>query len=355
VRVRGIGRLATPDSRSRTPFRIILLTHRFNDSSRFLSFARCSRNWPDTPSPPNLPLRRWGLHIKSATGSADTTVVALLGDFGNRSVILLAPSNRDRTTRFRNVWSDNSLHDQLQAEMQRLRGRIYLGDGAIRPGDLSIDGRHSTLADDQSWHLLLLDEKGNIAGCARYRVHPPLARFEDLGVATSALARSTQWASAFRTAVEEELRGARKLGFPYVEMGGWAIAEHFRGTRHFLLSVLASYAFVRLIPGAFAICPATERNGSAAVLRRMGGRLFEMSTTPIPAYFDARYGCQMQMLRFDARQSPLGYEENVQQLMARLIECPVICANPSGPRKTQNDFALPSHNSKSLGAIATAA
>jgi hypothetical protein len=253
------------------------------------------------------------------------------------------------------LWSNTSLHDQLQADMQRLRGRIYLRDGAIRPNDLSSDGRHRILVDDQSWHLLLLDEKGNIAGCARYRLHPPSARFEDLGVARSTLARSTQWAPAFQTAVEEELKAAREIGLPYVEMGGWAIAEHFRGTRHFLLSVLASYAFVRLVPGAFAICPATERNGSAAVLRRMGGRLFEASTAPIPSYFDARYGCQMQMLRFDARQSPLGYEETVQQLMARLIESPVICVDPPGPRGTQNDFALPAHHSKPVGAFASAA
>jgi hypothetical protein len=238
--------------------------------------------------------------------------------------------------------------------MQRLRGRIYLRDGAIRPDDLSIDGRHRMLVDDQSWHLLLLDEKRNIAGCARYRVHPPSAQFKDLGVASSAVARSTRWAAAFQTAVEEELKGAHEIGLPYIEMGGWAIAEHLRGTRHFLLSVLASYAFVRLIPGAFAICPATERNGSAAVLRRIGGRLFEVSTTPIPAYFDARYGCQMQMLRFDARQSPPGYEESVQQLMARLIESPVICADPSGRRGIQNDFASMSPF-EPVGAFATAA
>src|SRR5581483_8091469 len=211
--------------------------------------------------------------------------------------------------------------------------------GAIRPFGLSIDGRHRLEVDDQRWHLLLMDEEGHIGGCARYRVHPSSVRFEDLGVATSALAHSSEWAANFQMAVEAELRAARQMNLPYIEMGGWAIADHFRGTRLFLLSVLASYAFVRLIRGAFAICQATERNGSAAILRRMGGHLLSAA---VPPYFDPQYGCQMQMLRFDARTSLLGYEENVQQLMLSLIEAPVICADAPDQRGPRAEFALAS-------------
>lgn len=273
----------------------------------------------------------------------------------NCSVILLAPRNRNVGTPFRNVWSNDLLHYRLQAEMQRLRGSIYLRDGAIRPSDLSTDGCHRLAVDDQSWHLLLMDEKGCIGGCARYLVHPFSARFEDLGVATSALARSAEWAREFQMAVEAELRAARQMELPYVEMGGWAMSDRFRGTRQFLLSVLASYAFVRLIPGAFAICPATERNGSAAILRRMGGCLLEALNSAIPPYFDARYGCKMQMLRFDARTSLPRYEENVQELMASLIEAPVICADGPAWRGPGTEFTtVPALCPNPVGAFAAA-
>jgi hypothetical protein len=271
-----------------------------------------------------------------------------------RSVILLAPHNRKAGTPFRNVCSNDFLRDQLQTELQRLRGSVYLRDGAIRPSDLSIDGRHHLAVDDESWHLVLMDEKGSIGGCARYRVHPYSVRFEDLGVATSAIARSADWARHFQMAVEAELRTARQMQLPYVEMGGWVMADHFRGTRQCLLSVLASYALVRLIPGALAICPATERNGSEAILRRMGGRLLDVFGEVIPPYFDAGYGCKMQMLRFDARTPLPRYEENVRQLMASLIEAPVICTDTPGHPAPRTKFAtVPAPYSNPVDAFAT--
>jgi hypothetical protein len=129
------------------------------------------------------------------------------------------------------------------------------------------------------------------------------------------------------------------MQLPDVEMGGWVMADHFRGTRQCLLSVLASYAFVRLIPGALAICPATERNGSEAILRRMGGRVLDVFGAPIPPYFDAGYGCKMQMLRFDARTQLPRYEDNVQEHMASLIEAPVICTDGPGHPAVRSEFA----------------
>jgi len=239
--------------------------------------------------------------------------------------------------------------------MQRLRGSIYLREGAIRPSDLSADGRHHLGIDDQSWHLLLMDEKGSIGGCARYRVHPYSVRFKDLGVAASPLARSTEWALQFQMAVEAELRAARQMQLPYVEMGGWVMADRFRGTRKSLLSLLASYAFVRLIPGALAICPATERNQSAGILRRMGGHLLEVFGAAIPPYFDPRYGCNMQMLRFDARELLPRYDDNVQQLMASLRHTPVICADAPVWREPTTKFTtVPPLHSDPVGAYAVA-
>jgi hypothetical protein len=203
---------------------------------------------------------------------------------------------------------------------------------------LTDDGRHVLPIDDQSWHLLLMDRRGSVAGCKRYLVHPASAHFRDLRIANSALAESAEWGPALRFAVESELVAARKLGFSYVEIGGWAMADHFRGTSECLRSMLASYAWLRLIGGALAISPATERNGSATILRRMGGRLLSWGDEAIPPYFDPHYGCRMQMLRFDSRTSIPRYEATVQEMMALLAATPVICTDI--PEKQSQKVAI---------------
>lgn len=239
--------------------------------------------------------------------------------------------------------------------MQRLRGSIYLRDGAIRPSDLTGDGRHRLAVDDKSWHLLLLDDEGSIAGCARYLAYPDSVSFEELPIAKSALAGSGEWGHAFRCAVEAELALARHSRFSYVEMGGWAMADRVRGTSECLRSILASYALVRLMGGGVAICPATERNGSAAILSRMGGRLLEWGGVSIPPYFDPAYGCRMQMLRFDPRASIERYEDSVQRFMAILAEAPVICADVPERRAPKTQFGtIPAIYPNRAGAFAAA-
>jgi hypothetical protein len=46
-------------------------------------------------------------------------------------------------------------------------------------------------------------------------------------------------------------------------------------------------------------CTATVRHGSASILRRLGGSSLVAHGTPLPSYFDPRFGCMMELLRFD--------------------------------------------------------
>ncbi len=208
-----------------------------------------------------------------------------------------------------------------------MRGSIYLNDGAITASDLTPDGRHVMPNDTGSWHLLTIDSTGSVVGCQRYLEYPQGATFEDLRIRHSALAMCPQWGTALRGAVEKELATASRLGFSYCEIGGWAMAPHVRGTGECLRSVLATYAWSRLIGGAMGISTATERNGSASILQRLGGRSLEWSGVRIPPYFDAKYGCQMEMLRFDSRFPNPRYEEAIQELLNTLAEVPVICGD----------------------------
>jgi hypothetical protein len=250
----------------------------------------------------------------------------------DRSIILLAPSYRRARQNFRRTCSSQFLYARLKGEMQRLRGGIYLHDGAISPADLTPDGRHVLSNDAASWHLLSMDASGAVAGCARFLEYEEGSTFDDLRMRHSALSCSAQWGTALRGAVEKELATASRLNFSYVEIGGWAMAPHVRGTGECLRSVLAMYAWSRLIGGAMGISTATERNGSATILKRLGGRSLEWGGHAIPPYYDPRYGCQMQMLRFDSRFPNPRYEEAVQDILATLVDVPVICGEEVAPQ-----------------------
>ena len=68
----------------------------------------------------------------------------------------------------------------------------------------------------------------HVVACTRYLPHSNDVEFRQLGISRSALAQDPNWGPALERAVERELALARSLGFGYVEMGGWAVAEKLR-------------------------------------------------------------------------------------------------------------------------------
>ena len=62
---------------------------------------------------------------------------------------------------------DDTHYRGLLHETQRLRGRVYLEDGAISEGQLTSDGRHWQQLDATSWHVLALDSQHRVCGCTR--------------------------------------------------------------------------------------------------------------------------------------------------------------------------------------------
>lgn len=210
--------------------------------------------------------------------------------------------------------------------MQRLRGRIYLEDGAITRDELSADGRHILKTDEQSWHLLVCSAQGRVLGCTRYLQHNGSVSFNQLRVRTAAVAQCPHWGPKLRASVEHELGRARAAGFPFVEIGGWALAPEIRGTAIALSTVLATYAWSHQFGGAVGLSTATERNGSASILRRLGGQPLEWDGAALPPYFDEQYGCRMEVLRFDSRQPAPKYAGLIEALKAEIPEVPVVAA-----------------------------
>jgi len=215
----------------------------------------------------------------------------------SRKLAILAPPARAIPRFFSQVRVDAKRSDDLLAELQRLRGSVYLHEGAIELDDLT-QGRHQLEIDHGSWHLLVLDKDDRVCGCARYREYPNHTRFSQLGVSNSALARCDRWGPKLQVAVEDELALSRRLNLPYVELGGWALLEQIRGTTEAFRMAVATYGLSQVLGGGVGISTVTRRNGSASILRRIGGRPLENESSELPPYHDPEYKCEMEVLRF---------------------------------------------------------
>jgi len=210
--------------------------------------------------------------------------------------------------------------------MQRLRGKVYLKDGAIKEWDLTSDGRHKQLADPESWHVLSVDYRDNVFGCARLRPYSFPFEYKHLAVAHSEIASMPEWRTRLERAVRAEIARAQAAGFSFVEAGGWALAEEVRCSTEALRIALTMYGLGQMLGGCIGLTTATLRHGSSLILRRIGGELLSDGDNPIPRYFDSRYNCDMEILRFNSSAPNPRYREWAEQVASDLVEIPVVGA-----------------------------
>lgn len=238
-------------------------------------------------------------------------------------LVLLAPPNVAIPEYFTNARPDPAKHAAFVREVQRLRGSIYLQDGAVQRHQLTRDGLHQTPEDERSWHLLMLNSKQKVSSCAWYMEHEE-ARFETLRVRNCPLTSTDGWREKLRLAVEAELTRARENGLRYAEVGGWAVARESRCTSEGLLLALAAYSLGRLLGGALGLTTATVRHSSSTILKRLGGSFLEVGGSIVPPYYDPKYKCEMELLRFDSRHPSAKYARTIDLLGLKLANVSVV-------------------------------
>ncbi len=248
-------------------------------------------------------------------------------------LLLLAPADAELPLDFQVVDDNPSRHSELIADMQRLRGSVYLQDGAVGPDQLSSDGRHRSAIDRDCWHILAMDAFGNVCGCVRYYPHTNNACFRELWVRNSAIANCPTWGRKFRSAVESELRQARLRNVSYVEVGGWAISPDRRCSVEALRTALATYSLAQVLGGCLGITTATVRHHSSSILRRIGGASLRSDAGELPPYYDPQYDCEMEVLRFDSMCPTPKYAGMIDRLCSEILNIPVVC--PSRRRMVQ--------------------
>lgn len=237
-----------------------------------------------------------------------------------RRLLLLAPSTASaRTLR---PTHDTVAYNRLIAQLQALRGGVYVKEAFLRPEDLKA-GRHQVAIDEKSWHLLLLEKDGRVCGCIRYRECANKIDYSQLMVGNSALARCQRWGGRFERAVQDELAFARDMDLPYIELGGWALAENVRGTSEALRMALAIYALSQMLGHAVGISTARQ-TGSAPVLKKIGGRSLEHEGEALPAYYDPMYRSMIEVLRFYSWAPNPRFQSWIEEIKSELREVPVL-------------------------------
>ncbi len=241
-------------------------------------------------------------------------------------MMLLAPSAACVPDAFRDVEINPSHHQRVLAQLQRLRGRVYLQDGAIHASQLSPTGRHMLDVDNSSWHIVSLAGDGQVTGCSRYCVHREDVTPEGLGAWNSALARHVGWQWAIRLVFRREIDLARRRKVSYVEVGGWAITEELRFSPASAEVALATYALAHHLGGCVGLTTATVRNCSSKILRKIGGQSLDFAAGPLPTYYDPQYACEMELLRFDSDTLNPKYQSRLDHIARRFLDVPVVCA-----------------------------
>jgi hypothetical protein len=241
-----------------------------------------------------------------------------------RRLVLLAPPQAALPEAFTNVTIDATRHKQLVREMQSVRGSIYLHEGNLKHDDLSADGLHQTPEDKSSWHLLWTDAAGQVSSCAWYLEHENTTSIQSLRVRHCPLTRVEEWRDKLHGAVASEIARARRDGLRYAEVGGWAVSKDRRCTSEGLVLALAAYGLCRMLGGALGITTANVTHSSSAILLRLGGSHLEFNGTPMPAYFDAKYNTNIELLRFDSRRPSAKYLGLIEMLKTKLASVSVI-------------------------------
>jgi hypothetical protein len=251
-----------------------------------------------------------------------------------RLVLLAPPSKKLKKSPGATVWADS-----LLADTQRMRGAVYLSDGAIRKSDLTPDGRHEQDADYRSWHLLSVDQNLRVHGCLRLLMHfpdqdsKPGVGLNSYLVAQSPALLQPQHGLELRRLIAHEIRLAAEQKVPFIEVGGWAVSEEHRRSGEAIWLVLSCFAFGRQFGQTRGLCTATVRHQSAAILKKIGGQRWMSHQQPdqnLSAYFDPEYGCDMELLRFQAFGVNPRFEPMLPKAEKLLVEADVLCYSECG-------------------------
>lgn len=246
---------------------------------------------------------------------------------GGIHLVLVAPPGAQIPGKLSKVVRDASLYEQAIGDIQRLRGKVYREDGSIPATALDGQGRHVSEHDRQAWHIVLRNEAGQTCGVIRMAVFEHARHavaLENLQV-NSLLSRMAWYERLrFTAALTEFIEDSRTLHPYFLEAGGWAVAEEYRGHASSPVLALSLWALMRLLGGGLVIGSAATKHGSAMILKRLGGFEIPIGKTTLPPFPDPYYGCEIEILGFSSSRLNPRFEATVADIQNGFATTPVI-------------------------------
>jgi len=259
-----------------------------------------------------------------------TQTLARSIESADQRLVLLAPPTTVISPVFESTELNPGRHAELLTQMQRLRGSVYLQDGAVESRELTADGRHRMPEDEKSWHILMVDESGKVTACIWYMAHAPkVSSFDGLRLRHCPLLSDPTWGDRLRLAIEHDLETAQREGIGYSEAGGWAVAKDSACISEGLVLALGCFSLSRALGDTLCVSTATVRHCSSTILRRLGGSDLRADGHILPTYYDPRYRCEIELLRFDSRHASPKYAGFVEMLRHKLTSALVLVREPS--------------------------
>lgn len=244
---------------------------------------------------------------------------------GSRSLQILCPSHWDATG-IGVTKSGTESYTRYLDQIQRLRGRCYVDDGAIPASALDATGRHIQPEDLTAWHVLLMDDTG-VIGCVRMSFYAPeLCSLDSFGLRHASIASDPEWGPRIRRSIDSDLRMLAARNQYAAELGGWAIAQDHRDSRAAMYLLTGCCALGRAHGDCICYGTATRRHGSLDILRRLGGCPLYDGTDVIPDYFDPRYGCEMGFVRFASMWTRVRIERYIREITSQFELFPTLLA-----------------------------
>jgi hypothetical protein len=210
-------------------------------------------------------------------------------------------------------------YEERLAEIQRLRGAVYLEDGAISPSALDVNRRHITDFDYENWHIVVTSKSGQVAACIRLRLHDADIGIHQLKVYDLVERMPPGARAAFRSALESFLQEAGVERVRVGEVGGWAVSPDARRSPCTMALPIAAWSLYQIIGDAMVLSAATARHRSADILKGIGGFPLSHDGVHLAKFFDPGYRCDMEIVAYDSRRPLPKYAGLVDRIKTHLL------------------------------------
>jgi hypothetical protein len=248
----------------------------------------------------------------------------LLDTVATKSFEIVAPGASAVPSSFEQTVCDSERCSRRISEIQRLRGQVYLADGAIRKEDLTADGRQVDPADDSAWHIVITGSGQEVVGCIRIAhlgMSPSFSQFHQHEIIERMPEPSR---GHYRLAFQNVISDPNKKEIGFGDTGAWAVAKGAHNHGLGVALIIVGWALYRHLGDAWVMAMATQRHRASELLKALGASALAMDGVPLPSFFDPAYDCTMELLVFDTRHPSELAAAHVDELTRIIARHPVI-------------------------------